>query len=216
MKNVLLIGLGRFGRYTASKLYELGHQVMAVDKDEERVSKVLNYVTNAVIGDGTDKDFIASLGVPNYDLCIVAIGDDFLSSLETTSLLKDYGAKKVVSRATMASQEKFLLRNGADYVVFPERQLGTWTAIRYSSDNIENFFELMDGYAVFEVRVPDSWDGRKIGELDVRKKYGVNILGIRRPQEKIDMNIAYDTVLRAGQTMLILGKQDDMQKILKL
>ena len=184
-------------------------------KNEERVSKVLNYVTNAVIGDGTDKEFVSSLGVENFDLCIVAIGDDFLASLETTSLLKDFGAKKVVARATKASQEKFLLRNGADYVVFPERQLGSWTAIRYSSDNIENFFELMDGYGVYEIKVPQGWENHKVGEMDVRKKYGVNILGIHNPGEKINMNISYDTTFHKDESMLILGTNDKVQKILK-
>ena len=156
-KSVLLIGLGRFGRYTAKKLHDLDIEVMAVDKDEERVNKVLDYTTNAVIGDGADEEFIKSLGVRNYDVCIVAIGDDFLNSLETTANLKDNGAKLVVARATKYSQEKFLLRNGADHVVFPERQLGTWTAVRFGCSNVENFIELGHGYAIYEISVPNGW-----------------------------------------------------------
>ena len=123
MKTVLLIGLGRFGRHIAMKLNELNHQVMAVDKDENRVNAVLPFVTNAQIGDSTNQEFLASIGVRNFDVCIVAIGDDFQSSLETACLLKELGAQKVVARAERDLQAKFLLRNGADEVVYPEKQM---------------------------------------------------------------------------------------------
>ena len=139
MKSILLIGLGRFGRHIAMKLDELHHQVMAVDTDEKRVEAVLPYVTNAQIGDATDEEFLSSLGVRNFDVCIVAIGDNFQSSLETTSLLKELGAGYVVSRAARDVQAKFLLRNGADEVVYPEKQLAAWTAIRYSADHIFDY-----------------------------------------------------------------------------
>ena len=141
MKSVLLIGLGRFGRHIAIKLNELGHEVMAVDQDEERVQAALPYVTNALIGDSTNEDFLNTLGIKNYDVCIVAIGDNFQSSLETTSLLKEMGGQLVVSRATRDVHEKFLLRNGADHVVYPEKQLGLWTAITYSSEKIFDYIK---------------------------------------------------------------------------
>ena len=130
MKSILLIGLGRFGKHIALHLNGLGHQVMAVDHMEERVDAAMPFVTNAQIGDSTNADFLESLGIRNYDVCIVAIGNDFQSSLETTSLLKELGAKLVVSRAARDVQAKFLLRNGADEVVYPEKQLAKWTAIR--------------------------------------------------------------------------------------
>lgn len=123
MKSVLIIGMGRFGRHMAQKLYDLGHDVLAIDKSEAKINKVLSYVTNAQIGDSTDESFVDSLGVSNFDLCVVAIGDDFQSSLETTALLKDYGAKLVVARAVRDVHAKFLLRNGADEVVYPENKL---------------------------------------------------------------------------------------------
>ena len=132
MKSILLIGLGRFGKHIALHLNHLGHQVMAVDTSEERVEAVLPLVTNAQIGDSTNADFLESLGVRNYDVCIVAIGNNFQSSLETTSLLSELGARFVVSRAATDVQEKFLLRNGANEVVYPEKQLAKWTAIRLS------------------------------------------------------------------------------------
>ena len=165
MKSILLVGLGRFGRHIAKKLDELNHQVMAVDINEKRVEAVLPYVTNAQIGDGTDEEFVRSLGVRNFDVCIVAIGDNFQSSLETTSLLKEMGARFVVSRAARDVQKKFLLRNGADEVVYLERQLAEWTAMRYSSDHILDYVELDGDYAIFEAAIPDEWYGKTIGQL---------------------------------------------------
>ena len=139
MKSVLLIGLGRFGRHIAYKLNEMNHEVMAIDKNEERVSAVIDYVTSAQIGDCTKREFLQSIGVRNFDICIVAIGDNFQSSLETTSLLEELGAQKVVARAARDVHAKFLLRNGADEVVYPEKQLASWTAIRYTSDHILDY-----------------------------------------------------------------------------
>ena len=132
-KSILLIGLGRFGKHIAMKLNELGHEIMAVDHDEEKVNEIMPIVTNGQIGDSTNELFLRSLGVDNYDVCIVTIGGDFQSSLETTCLLKELGAKKVVSRAERDGQAKFLLRNGADEIVYPEKQLASWMAIRYSA-----------------------------------------------------------------------------------
>ncbi|MBR3312246.1 MAG: TrkA family potassium uptake protein [Solobacterium sp.] len=214
MKNVLVVGAGRFGRYTCQKLHDMGHQVMLIEKDEDRINKALPYVTNAQIGDSTDPEFMRAIGVSDYDLCIVAIGDDFLSSLETTSVLEDLGAKKIVSRATSGNQEKFLLRNGATAVVYPERQLGSWTAIRFSSENISNYIELMDGYSIFELAIPYKWNNKKIGELDVRNHYDINILGVKNG--KMDMQITPETELHFGETMLVLGKTDSIQKLFYL
>ena len=180
MKTILLIGLGRFGRHIAMKLNELNHQVMAIDKDEERVNAVLPFVTNAQIGDSTSEEFLSAIGVRNFDVCIVAIGDNFQSSLETASLLKELGAKKVVARAARDVQAKFLLRNGADEVVYPEKQMAIWSAIRYSSDHIYDYIALGDDHAIFEIEVPNNWVGKTIGQLDVRKRYHVNILAIKQ------------------------------------
>ena len=214
MKNILLIGMGRFGRYTAQTLNELGHDVMAVDKKEEKIDIVMDFVTCARIGDATDKDFLLSLGITDFDLCIVAVGDAFLESLEITSLVKELGASKVISRATGVTQEKFLLRNGADAVVFPEKQLANWTAIRYGSDNIENYIDVSDGYSIYEVRIPAKWDQKRIDEIDVRKKYGINILGIRNG--KMNMNPPYNTILRKEDTMLVLGRNEEIQRLFHL
>ncbi len=211
MKSILLIGLGRFGRHIAIKLDELNHQVMAVDNNESRVEAVLPYVRNAQIGDATNEDFIRSLGVRNFDVCIVAIGDNFQSSLETTSLLKELGAKMVVSRAARDVHAKFLLRNGADEVVYPEKQLASWTAIRYSADHIFDYVELDEEHGIFEISIPDAWIGKTVGELDIRKKYNVNIMALRC-NGVLDMNISSETLLGDDQTMLVLGNIKNIQK----
>ncbi|MDO4416356.1 MAG: TrkA family potassium uptake protein [Erysipelotrichaceae bacterium] len=214
MKNILVIGAGRFGRYTIRKLHDMGHQVLVIDRNESRINKILSIVRDARIGDSTDPEFMGTLGVRDYDLCIVAIGDDFLASLETVFLLNELGAARVIARATSGSQEKFLLRNGAEAVVYPERQLGSWTAIRYSSDNISNYIELSDGYSIFEMEVPMEWDQKKIGEINIRRRYNLNILGIKDP--RMNMNITNDTVLHHGQSMLVLGRYENVQKIFSL
>ena len=211
MKNVLVIGAGRFGKYTTMELHKLGHAVMVIDQDEERINRILPFCSDAQIGDSTDEEFMTTLGISDYDLCIVAIGDNFLSSLETTFLLSDLGAKKIVARATKDTQEKFLLRNGASAVVYPERQQGKWTALRYSSDNISDSFTLKDGYSIVEAEVPSNWDNKKIGEIDVRKKHKLNILGIRNGDLNMDINV--DTVLHQGETLLVLGKTEDIRKV---
>ena len=215
MKSVLLIGLGRFGRHVAAKLNELGHQVMAVDDNEERIEAVLPYVSNAIIGDSTNEIFLESLGVENFDVCIVAIGDNFQSSLETTSLLKELGARYVVSRASRDVHEKFLLRNGADEVVYPEKQLARWTAIRYSSDHILDYIELDADHAVYEVQIPTAWYGKTVIELDIRRKYNINIIGFRN-DDKLELTITPDTVLGADKTLMVIGAYKDIQKCFKL
>ena len=211
MKTILLIGLGRFGKNIAMKLHELNHEVMAIDKQEDRVEDVLPYVTNAQIGDSMNEAFIKSLGVGNYDVCIVAIGNDFQSSLETTSLLKELGAKKVVSRAAKDVQAKFLLRNGADEVVYPEKQLAKWVAIRYTADHIIDYVELDGDHAMFEVPTPRGWIGRTVGQIDIRKKYNINIMGLKR-NGKLEMVVTPDTVLSGEATMLVIGEYKDLQK----
>ena len=214
MKSILLIGLGRFGRYIARKLHDMQHDVLAVDHDEDRVNRILPLVTNALIADSTNADFLQSLGVPSFDVCIVAIGDDFQSSLETTSLLKEFGARHVIARASRDIHEKFLLRNGADEAVYPERQLALWTAIRCGSDHILDYFPLSDEYAIYEVSVPKAWADKSIGELDVRRRHHLNILGIKA-DGRIDLNISAQTVLAANAAVLVAGRQEDVDHVLQ-
>ena len=215
MKNILLIGAGRFGRHIAAQLFQLGHQVMAVDTNEERINDVLPYVTNAQIGDSTNAEFLHSLGIGNFDVCLVTIGGSFQNSLETTSLLKELGAKCVVSRAERDVQAKFLLRNGADHIVYPEKQVAKWAAIRYSSNHIFDYVEIDDQHAIFEVEIPEGWIGKSVGELDIRRKYGINILGIKRAG-KTEVSITPDTVLSGETTILALGEYKTLQKCFRI
>ena len=215
MKSVLLIGLGRFGRGVAEKLNELHHQVLAVDKNEERVNEILPLVTDAQIGDATSETFLRSLGVDNFDVCIVTIGEDFQSSLETTSLLKELGAKKVVSRASREVHKKFLLRNGADDVVYPEGQLAAWTAIRHTTEHVLDYIALDSEYAIYDLSVPAEWHGKTVGGLDIRRKYNLNILAVRGDGQP-SMVVTGDTMLQENQTILVLGKWKDVQKCFRL
>ena len=215
MKSILLIGLGRFGRSVAEKLNELHHQVMAIDKNEERVNEVLPIVTDAQIGDATSEAFLKTLGVDNYDVCFVAIGEDFQSSLETTSLLKELGAKKVVSRASREVPKKFLLRNGADEVVYPEGQLAAWTAIRHTTDHVLDYIALDSEYAIYDVSVPEEWYGKTVGALDIRKKYNLNVLAVRE-KGKSSTAVNSETMLQENQTILVLGKWKDVQKCFRI
>lgn len=215
MKSILLIGVGRFGRHIAAQLAQLGHQVMAVDTDEERINEVMPFVTNAQIGDSTNAEFLRSLGIGNFDVCIVTISGNFQNSLETTSLLKELGAKCVVSRAERDVQAKFLLRNGADHVVYPEKQVAKWAAIRYTADHIFDYIEIDEQHAIFEVEVPEGWVGKSIGELDIRRKFGINILGIKH-SGKTDVSITPDTVLSGETTILALGEYKALQKCFRI
>ena len=211
MKNILLIGLGRFGKHIAMQLNEMGHEIIAVDINEERVNRILPFVTNAQIGDSTDASFLESLGIGNFDICFVTIGGSFQNSLETTSLLKELGANLVISRAERDVQEKFLLRNGADRVVYPEKQVAKWASIRYADDHILDYMEVDASHAIFEVAIPDEWIGRSVGELDIRRRYNINILAVKKERE-VSVTISVNTVLEADSTLLVLGDYKAIQK----
>ena len=213
-KSILLIGLGRFGMHIAAKLHELGHEVMAVDSNEDRVNEAMPIVTNGQIGDSTNPAFLKSLGIKDYDLCIVTIGNDFQSSLETTNLLKEMGAKKVVSRAESDTQAKFLLRNGADDIVYPEKQLAHWIAMRYSADHVYDYVELDPSHLILEVSIPQAWIGKTIGEIDIRKKFNINILAVKWNGE-MSVAVTPDTQLSENKTLLVLGEMKALKKCFK-
>ena len=215
MKSVLLIGLGRFGRSVAEKLNELHHQVMAVDRDEGRVNEVLPMVTGAQIGDAANEAFLRSLGVNTYDVCFVAIGEDFQSSVESTALLRELGAKKVVARASSEMHKKILLRNGVDEVVYPEGQLAAWAAIRYTTDHVLDYLSLDSEYAIYEISVPAEWVGKTVGGLDIRRKYNLNLLAVRE-EGKPSTAVISDTLLQGKQTVFVLGKWKDIQKCFRI
>lgn len=211
MKSILLIGLGRFGRHIAEQLNSLGHEVMAIDHDEERVNKALPFVTNAQIGDSRNEAFLKTLGIPNYDVCIITIASDFQSSLETTSLVKELGGKLVVARAERDVQKKFLLRNGADEVVYPENQIARWMAIRYTSDHVLDYIEIDESHAIFEISVPKDWLGKTIGQIDIRRRYNVNIMGVKQ-NGKMSVAVTPETMLTEEKTLLVVGDYKTLHK----
>lgn len=182
MKSVLVIGLGRFGKHIALKMQELGNDVMVIDKSSELIEKYSLLFTDANIADCTEESVIKALGVSNFDLCFVAIGEHFQSCLEITSLLKEFGAKYVISKVHDERQAKLLKKIGADEVIFPEREVAEKLAIRYNSDNIFDFIELTDEYSIFEVPIPQNWVRKTISEIDIRKKYDLNIIAIKKTE----------------------------------
>lgn len=214
MKSILIIGLGRFGRHMAQKFYEQGNDVMAVDILEDRVNIVLPYVTNAQIGDATDEMFLDSLGIDNYDLCVVTIGDNFQNSLETTALLKDLGANYILSRASRDVHAKFLLRNGADEVIYTEKETAERLAVKFGSDSIFNYIELNKDFSIYEISVPKSWIGKSILQKNVRSKYNISILAIKVGETILPLPYP-DHVFTADEILMVLGRNEDVERLIK-
>lgn len=211
MKSVLLLGLGRFGKNVAIQLNNLGHEIMGVDINEDRVNEAMDIVTNAQIGDSTNEAFLRTLGVDEYDVCFVTISNDFQSSLETTCLLKELGAQFVVSRAERDGQEKFLLRNGADRVVYPEKQVAKWAAIRYGTNHVLDYLELDEKHSLFEVSIPEQWQGKSIVQLDIRRKFNLTIIGLKS-DGVMSFMVKPETILTPDMTLLMVGDEKSFQR----
>ena len=214
MKSILFIGLGLFGAKMARKFAELDQEVMAVDANESLVNDILPYVTNAVIGDATNEGFMKTLGIRDYDLCVVAIGD-FQSSLQTVYLLKELGAQHIVAMAASDVHEKFLLNNGADEVVFPEKQAAEWSAITLSNDSIFDYIGLDENCAVYDIEIPRKWAGHTIADLDIRRQYHLNIIGMR-VNGRVVTDINPYQVMGAGQRLLVAGSEESIHKAFKI
>ncbi len=213
MKSVLIIGLGRFGTYMAKKFTELGNHVMVLDTSEEKVNEMLPFVTSAQIGDATKPAVLDGLGVDNFDLCVVSVGENFQSSLETTSLLKEAGAKFVLSRASTEIQAKFLLRNGADDVVYAEKEMAERLAVKYSANNIFDYIQLTPEYAIYEIPTPPSWEGKTIRDKGVRAKYNLNILAIKRGGNLTPLPSA-DYEFNSAERLIVMCRRTDIDKII--
>lgn len=213
MKNFLVIGMGRFGQHLSRKLTELGNDVMIVDENEEIINSMASEVALAKIADCKNEEVLKSLSVEEFDMCFVCIGSDFQSSLEVTSLLKDLGAKTVISKASTKIQEKFLLRNGADAVVYPEKDLAYKLAVQYSGRNVYDYYKLSDQIAVYETAVPKTWIGKTLPEIDVRRVHGINVLAVRVGS---DLRLA-DLQHRFAETdhVLVLGTDEQIRTLTK-
>lgn len=215
MKSVLIIGMGRFAHHLCQNLSRLGNEIMIVDQDENQLQDLLPYVTGAQIGDCTNPEVLRGLGVSNYDICFVCTGSNFQSSLEITSLLKEQGAKYVVSKAVRELQAKFLLRNGADEVIYPERDSAERAATKYSLDNIYDYIELPGEYSFFEMRIPESWDNKSIIELELRTRHGINVIGVRAGNG-LHMMPRPDYKLKREDHLMVVGRDADIEKVLKM
>ena len=213
MKNILLIGVGNFGYHIAQELGKLKVEVLAVDLDEDRLRDVSEYLSKTLIGDATDIDFLKTLGVNTFDECLVTIGDDFQASLEAVLNLKELGARRITARASKESQEKILLKTGADVVIYPEKQLARWAALHCGTNSIYDFVELENNYGIYEINVSESWVGKTLAELDLRRKYNISILGYKEG-ERIKLITHSEFKLKDNIHLLILAKEEDVNKII--
>lgn len=212
MKSILIIGLGRFGRHMAQKLIDEGNEVLAVEKNEERADNAVSIIDDIHIADATDEAFMKSLGVNNFDLCVVAIGDNFQNALEITVLLKDLGAKYILARASREVHRKLLLRNGADHVVYAEREMAERLAIKYGAKNIFDYIELSEDNAICEIAVPDNWVGKTILQKSVRNKYNVSILATKK-DGVIYANPSPDHIFDRHETLMVLANMADIDRL---
>ena len=216
MKSILIIGMGRFGHHLAMDFLEHGHDVMVIDENEERMSDMIPYATSIKIGDCTKMDVLKSLGIRNFDVIFVCIGTNFQSSLEVTSLVKELGAKRVISKATRDIQAKFLLKNGADEVIYPEKDIAKKWAERYSLDNIFDYIDLPGEIGVYEMRVIPESLGTTIREADISAKYTLTILGIKgRHDEVMKMLPSADYVMNEEEHLMVMGENEIVEKLLK-
>lgn len=215
MKTILIIGLGKFGHHLCNDLLKLNNEVMIIDQSEEKIEDLLSSVTSAKIGDCTNPEVLGSLGVGNFDICFVCIGQNFQSSLEITSLLKEMGAKYVVCKANRDIQVKFLLKNGADEVIYPDRDIAEKVAVRHSANHVFDYIELNSDFSIYEIMPEKDWIGLSIAELNIRAKYQINIIAVKKADNTIYMPAA-DYVFTEDEHLMIMGKDEDIEKILKI
>lgn len=211
MKNVLIIGVARFGFHIAKELNKLHAQILAVDINEDHLHKVDPFVSKTLIGDSTDIDFLRNIGVNTFDECIVTIGDDFQASLETVYNLKEFGAKKITARASKEAQKNLLQKIGADIVVYPEKQLAKWTALRSGNSTVYDFMDLDNSYGVYEVITPVEWAGKSLSELDLRKKHNINIIGVKE-NDQMKMILGPNYILKENEKLVVVAKEEDANK----
>ena len=214
MKSVLIIGMGKFGHHLCRDLLALDNDVMIIDQQEERVSDMISLVTNVQIGDCTNPQVIKSLGVGNFDIVFVCFGTNFQSSLEITSLVKEMGARYVISKANRDVHAKFLLRNGADEVIYPDRDIAEKLARRCSANHVFDYIELDDGYSIYEIPTAKEWVGRSIRDIDIRKKYGVNIIGTKLG-DVTNILPEPEYVFHRDEHLMIIGQRATVEKLLK-
>ncbi len=212
MKNYVVIGCGRFGSSVAKTLYSLGHEVLAIDKNEEKIQNIAEQVTHAVEADCTDENVLKSLGIRNFDVAVISIGSDIQSSIMATLICKELGVQYVLCKAQNELQAKVLYKIGADRVVFPERDMGIRVAHNLVSQNVLEYIELDPHYSIAEIVAPSKWIGKTIGQLDLRANYGITVMTVK---QGININISpeADDVLKAGDILVVIGKNEQINKV---
>ena len=212
MKSVLIIGMGAFGRHLAEKMQALGNDVMVVDRCPEIIDELSPIFSDAQIGDPTNELTIRDLGVSNFDIVFVTIGEDFQSSLVISLLLKRYGAKRVVAKAATEIQEELLKKIGVDEVIFPEREMAEKMAVRYNAENIFDFIQLTGEYSIYEIPVHPDWIGKTIADIAVRNKYRINIIAIKTGEALFPVP-GPSYVFSDIDHLVVIGKSNDVFKL---
>lgn len=213
MRSMLVIGAGRFGSNLAKKLTELGNEVLVVDSNEEAINDLEPDVTRAQIGNCMDKAVLLSLGVRNFDICFVCISENFQSSMEISSLLKELGAQYVVSKADRDIQAELLLKIGADEVVYPELDMARRTAIRFSARGAFEYVELSDEYAIFEIETPKVWINHSVKDLDIRTKHKINVIGIRAGKHVLPL-LSADHIFAEEEHIIVAGERKSILSLM--
>ena len=210
----MIIGLGRLGTHLAEKMQDLGHDVMILDNKEQTISPLATIFSDARIADYTREDVLSALDIPSFDICFITVGDNLEASMLTVVRLKELGAKYVAARARDDIQCELLKKIGADEIIYADGETADKLAIRHNGNNIFDYVALSDGYAIFEVPIIKTWEGKSIMELDVRKKYNINIIAIKRA-EKIDPSPMPDFVFAEGDHIFVIGKSKEVFKLTK-
>ena len=217
MKSFLVIGLGRFGTAVARELTAQGQEVLAIDENAEDVQRIADDVTQAVQGDAQEESVLRSVGARNFDCCIVAVGTDIEASILITVMLKELGAKQVVCKALSALHARVLERVGADRVIQPEKEMGQRLAQHLGRTNVVDFIGLSDEFSILEIKTPKSWVGKSLGQLGVRAKYDVNVLGIRHGEGgHVDVTPRPDDCIAENDLLLSLGTNNKVNKVVEL
>lgn len=212
MKSVLVIGMGCFGRHLASKLSDMGNDVMVVDKSPEIIEKLSSMFTDSYAGDFTNEPVVNSIGINDFDICFVTIGDDFESSLVITSILKKQGARFVVAKASQEIQSELLKKIGADEIIDPDREMAEKTAVRYNAKNVFDFIQLTSEYSIYEIPVVPSWVGKTVSDIDVRKKYKVNIIAVKSGN-RLNPIPGADYSFEREDHIVVIGRSEDVFRL---
>jgi len=211
LKQFVVLGLGRFGSSVARTLYGLGHDVLVIDAREDIIQDISDSVTHAVQADATDENALRSLGLRNFDVAIVTIGSNIQSSIMVTLIVKELGVKYVVAKAQNELHAKVLYKIGADRVVFPERDMGVRLAHNLVSSNVLDFIELAPDYSIVEIAALSEWKGKTLEQLDMRVRYGINIMAIKHGSE-INISPRADDVIKSNDVLVVIGSNEDLTK----